>query len=388
MQETINNILNYKYFIMKKLYLSLLGILLAWVSWSVLANCDFSNSNYEQEWKEAYFWACNEWIISEWNINIANLNKELSRLEMAKMLNIFAMRLMWKEENPSNNCKWYSDLNQSEHLIANKSCYLWIMWIGINKFRPKDSVSRAEFGTVLSRILYWDTYNVTNWKYYEKHLKALKDNGVITNTNPNLQEKKWYVLLMLKRYIDNKNKENTKAEISLKTDGWYILKNWNDITLSNNKDSITISNTITSIKNVDLVKWDLPRTDSLQWPCAPWYHIPSKDEAERLIDIWFDIRKTDLYNANNEGWRVNQQWDDKEIAQKGAVADIFRSDVFWLQNGLSKNACGSYLTRSQNYESKRRYFLNSSRGYGQSWIGVRDSLCWSYSADIICFKTN
>lgn len=372
---------------MKKLYLSLLGIFLAWLSSSVFANCDFANSNYEQEWKEAYFWACNEWIISEWNINIANLNKELSRLETAKMLNIFAMRVMWKEENPSNNCKWYSDLNQSEHLIANKSCYLWIMWIGIDKFRPKDSVSRAEFGTVLSRILYWDTYNVTNWKYYEKHLKALKDNGVITNTNPSLKEKKWYVLLMLKRYIDSKSKENTKAEISYKSDGWYIMKNWTDITLSNNKDSITISSEITSIKNVDLTKWDLPRTDSLQWPCAPWYHIPSKDEAEKLIDIWFDIRKEDLYNANNEDWHILQEADDKELIQKGAIVDIFRSDIFWTQITLSDGICISYLTRSYNYENKWSYFLILSRNFDDSRISVWDHVCW-YNSGIMCFKTN
>lgn len=368
---------------MKKVYLFLCGMLSLLTFSTVSANCDFANSNYEQERKEAYFWACNEWIISEWNINSANLNKELSRLEMAKMLNTFAMKLMWKEENPSNNCKWYSDLNYSEHLIANKSCYLWIMWVGIDKFRPKDSVSRAEFWTVLSRILYWDKYNVTNWKYYEKHLKALKDNGVITNTNPSLKEKKWYVLLMLKRYVDNKDRENTKMEILYKSDDWYIIKNWTDITFSDNKNSITISNITTNIKNEDLSRWNLPRTDSLQWPCAPWYHIPSKDEAEKLINIWFDIRKQNLDNVDNKNWVISQNG-----GYENNIVYILSSDIYWRKNGISSQGCFSYLTRSHNYETNWIYFLTMCGWKNNYLIYVDAYNLNNHYIPIICFKTS
>jgi hypothetical protein len=39
---------------------------------------------------------------------------------------------------------------------------------------PGKKVSRAEFGTVLSRMLWGDVYNDGN-PYYAKHLQALKE---------------------------------------------------------------------------------------------------------------------------------------------------------------------------------------------------------------------
>jgi hypothetical protein len=51
---------------------------------------------------------------------------------------------------------------------------------------------------VLSRTLYGDIYN--NWvPFYSKHLNALKLNGIITNTNPEIRELRGYVMIMLMR---------------------------------------------------------------------------------------------------------------------------------------------------------------------------------------------
>jgi hypothetical protein len=75
---------------------------------------------------------------------------------------------------------------------------LWIMWIGIEKFRPFDLVTRAEFGTALSRLLFgiadgeWDLW-------YKPHLDKLMEEKIITNNNPNLQELRGYVMIMLMR---------------------------------------------------------------------------------------------------------------------------------------------------------------------------------------------
>ena len=372
---------------MKKLYLSLLGILLAWLSSSVFATCNFEGSTFEQEWKEAYFWSCNEWIINEQYINNAKLNQELSRIEMARMLNIFATKLMRKEQDPSRDCKWYSDLNNNDSAIANKACYLWIMWIWISKFRPNDSVSRAEFGTVLSRILYWDTYNVTNWKYYEKHLKALKDNGIITNTNPNIKEKKGYVLLMLKRYIDNKEKWNIKEEVS-KTDGWSISRKWTDVTFSDGKNSITLSSEIKTSK--DWFAW----SDSLQWPCAPWYHVPSKDEFYNLMKIWMNIKWDELYNAEiSESW-IGQSWKEKYDLVGRAVWDMFLSDIYWYKvdakHPTNMKAQPLFWTRSIDYASNSPYYVSigTYRDYMSSRVSFQKIWIKSKLYKVICFKTN
>ena len=76
---------------------------------------------------------------------------------------------------------------------------LWIMWINTknNEFRPNDEVTRAEFVTVLSRMLYYTDDWRWNVKYYEPHMVKLYNEWIITNTNPKLKEKRWYVMTML-----------------------------------------------------------------------------------------------------------------------------------------------------------------------------------------------
>jgi hypothetical protein len=82
-----------------------------------------------------------------------------------------------------------------------RACELGIMWVGISNFDPSGEVTRAQFGTVLSRTLYGTLYD---WwtPYYLNHLNALKTNNIITNTTPDFREIRWYVMLMLFRAQD------------------------------------------------------------------------------------------------------------------------------------------------------------------------------------------
>jgi hypothetical protein len=77
---------------------------------------------------------------------------------------------------------------------------LWIMWINIldNRFRPFDLVTRAEFATALSRML----YKLADWNpYYVTHMAKLKEEWIITNDNPEMFEIRWYVMIMLMRSV-------------------------------------------------------------------------------------------------------------------------------------------------------------------------------------------
>jgi hypothetical protein len=78
------------------------------------------------------------------------------------------------------------------------------MWINMpnNKFRPFDEVPRAEFATALSRLLYWIADGVE--VYYEPHLIKLVEEWIIYNANPDLQELRGYVMIMLMRSIQNR----------------------------------------------------------------------------------------------------------------------------------------------------------------------------------------
>jgi hypothetical protein len=76
------------------------------------------------------------------------------------------------------------------------------MGIWIDEFRPFDLVTRAEFVTALSRMLYWlaDGENL----YYETHMQKLLNENIITVANPNMHELRWYVMIMLMRSAENK----------------------------------------------------------------------------------------------------------------------------------------------------------------------------------------
>jgi hypothetical protein len=61
-----------------------------------------------------------------------------------------------------------------------------------NNFRPNDEVTRAEFVTALSRLLYSTSdgaYEFTP-KYYTNHMEKLKSERILTNTNPKMAERR------------------------------------------------------------------------------------------------------------------------------------------------------------------------------------------------------
>jgi hypothetical protein len=74
-------------------------------------------------------------------------------------------------------------------------------------FNPKDPVTRAQFGTMLSRLIYGDTYNIYEgeeelYERYEKHLKALNADDIMKKIeNPWMLEERGRVMLMFYRII-------------------------------------------------------------------------------------------------------------------------------------------------------------------------------------------
>ena len=160
------------------------------------------DSNYSDEMNMAYQHAYHFKITTQKSISEAWMDQALTRIAMAKMLSMYAMNVLWKK--PANtivpNFEDISeDLNEQYDYWISLAYQLWIMWINMpeNKFRPHDLVTRAEFATALSRLLYW----TADWNefYYSTHLNKLFEKWIIVNTNPSLQELRWYVMIMLMR---------------------------------------------------------------------------------------------------------------------------------------------------------------------------------------------
>ena len=167
-----------------------------------------SSVSYTQEQVEAYTFAKANGITTKSSIEEAKMNTTLTRIQMAKMLSNFAINVLWEAPDTSKsiNFKDVSSKKDKEYDNWVTLAYqLWIMWQNMknNEFRPNDEVTRAEFATALSRLL----YNTDEWKYkwtrkyYVSHMAKLYNEWIINVRDPSLVEKRWYVMIMLKRSV-------------------------------------------------------------------------------------------------------------------------------------------------------------------------------------------
>ena len=159
-------------------------------------------ASYSDELQGAYDYAYAIGITTQSTIDTANMYGTLIRAHMAKMMVNYATEVLGLTPNTSLTCEFTDVANQTEELqgYIKEACQLGLMGQGINAFDPNGTVTRAQFGTVLSRALYGDTYNVDTNPYYAEHLAALKDAGIMTMIdNPSQVEVRGYVMLMMQR---------------------------------------------------------------------------------------------------------------------------------------------------------------------------------------------
>ena len=155
---------------------------------------------YSRELNNAYKFAYINWITTMENIEQANMKWNLNRISMAKMLSQYAINILKKTPDINKKCNFSDVTMQMDSDFSNwvtLACQLWIMWVWMSEFRPNDDVTRAEFWTALSRMLFW----LSDWtdQYYSAHLAKLKKEWIISNDDPTLKELRWYVMLMLMR---------------------------------------------------------------------------------------------------------------------------------------------------------------------------------------------
>jgi len=168
-----------------------------------------SSSRFTKEENDAYSFAKWNGITTTDSIDNAKMNTELTRIQMAKMLSNYAVNVLWQEPDVSKWIVKFDDVtnkmdDQYDNAVT-KAYQLWIMWQNMknNEFRPNDEVTRAEFASALSRLLYkteeWN-YKWT-WKYYIPHVAKLYNEWIINKTDPKIKEKRWYVMTMLMRTV-------------------------------------------------------------------------------------------------------------------------------------------------------------------------------------------
>ena len=157
------------------------------------------------ELHKAYNFAHENGITTTNSATEADMYWPLTRIAMAKMLSQYAINILWQKPDTTKTISFPDvspELDAQYNNGVTLAYQLWIMWIWIDKFRPNDIVTRAEFVTALSRMLYWLADG--QWVYYETHMQKLLDEKIITVADPNMKELRGYVMIMLMRSAENK----------------------------------------------------------------------------------------------------------------------------------------------------------------------------------------
>ncbi len=181
-----------------------------WDFWKVCLSpiIYISGENKQQtELEQAYTYAKDLWIINNVSYQQTNILWMVTRGQLAKMISEFSTKVLKKKIDTTKKCDFKDIENQTEESkkYIKTACQLGIMgidanWIPLENFYPEKIITRAVFGTTLSRILRWKKNDTTNKTRYQKHLQELQKRWIMKDIKkPENRELKWYVILMLMR---------------------------------------------------------------------------------------------------------------------------------------------------------------------------------------------
>ncbi|MCX6824463.1 MAG: S-layer homology domain-containing protein, partial [candidate division SR1 bacterium] len=138
----------------------------------------------------------------------------LLRKDMAKMISNFAINVLGKTVSTGATCTFtdMKSFDKTSQYYAMAACRLGLMGyesdgvtMNIN-FNPEQEVDRAQFGTILSRLLR-GAKNNGGTPYYLSHLQTLNTEGIMTKIDtPNQKEMRGRVMLMMQRIFEKGKK--------------------------------------------------------------------------------------------------------------------------------------------------------------------------------------
>lgn len=138
-------------------------------------------------------------LITAPTIQEVNMGERFTRADMAKLMVDYAINILNKTANTQAICNFNDIANESPETQTAiiSACQLGLMGIDMMaSFYPDLTVDQAQAGTILSRILWGDTYNGAD-PFYLYHLNALKEHGIISSITPDVLETMESFMLML-----------------------------------------------------------------------------------------------------------------------------------------------------------------------------------------------
>ena len=281
-----------------------------------------------------------------------------------------------------------------------RACQLWLMWVWINQFYPNSKVTRAEFGTVLSRALNTkDTAKLAQMNnaepYYYEHLKYLQGEWIMNNiSNPGGLELRWRVMLMLMRSdksyepeeVENTN-EHRYSVNKINTNAY--LTEWCNWSEKVNEDSdyydnyrIWNSNRSADIKFVNKALQDV--RDNGEYLVQKYI-----DEANSVLDSAWLTKKDQCRYSLLIDELENQRWYIKSYKNENGKI-IIGIDFISHKENVTKDDCYwplQWCDVMKNASTKVRYYTLSDNANLQTfnidedWY-VHKNNQWNYCAYI------
>ncbi len=359
---------------MKKTTNLLLAIGIAGLLWT---SCTFA---YTQEQQSAYEWAYQYNITTQPTIEVANLNWYVTRQELAKMLTNYVENIAFTLQD-SSPCSFSDEdkINDNLKEFTQRICSYKIMWSDWKDFRPTNKVTRAELGTTISRMLWWNKYNV-EWKdYYTQHLNTLKDWWIMNNIeNPTKTfAKRWDTFIMLKRIYDKFYSTTTYTDTSTIWEEYvsdlyenanviYETKDW--------KKYYYDGDFLAILKNLASKKWESDLMKFLDIEAE--YYKNGLDQIAWIDDdkiseiLWTDIEELDFDKMTKE--------------EKESMIKKFKSGFNEL-NIENKNRNKNFLNNLENITKNikdDKYWLKEKYEKYETFIEYTntylDNFLWTY----------
>lgn len=168
---------------------------------------------YTPELVEAYLFAKQVGITTQKTIQEADMFSPLIRKHLAKFMVEFTTKILGKKPDMTRDCTFADVSNESSEMqqYMTMACKLGIMGMlpdgqtPDDVFNPNDMVTRAQFATALSRVIYNGLIKWTEACFYCNHMTQLKKDGIMTKIDvPTVEELRWYVMLMMMRVAQSK----------------------------------------------------------------------------------------------------------------------------------------------------------------------------------------